>query len=216
MLHSACWGQDMCLSTHHVPVHTTFPITIYLALTIWGGWGMCFLRCSGKATCMELVFLTVVGLQCHKWAHFCCVKSAEVPGSGFCLLYWAVCSVGTELKVAIVSRLFRHSGTSPELLSHRHEDRGPTLEGTGKVMSSLCCPGMSPILWCQVSDGYKWFPDQLYGREHKTTQCWPALPQACGQRNISWSNLHVSDKIKSTTPSELSWTQVAGFNKSAC
>lgn len=60
----------------------------------------------------------------------------------------------TELKVARVSRLLRRLGTSPERLSHRHEDREPGLEGIGKVMSSLRCPGMSPLLWFQVSDGY--------------------------------------------------------------
>lgn len=71
----------------------------------------------------------------------------------------------TELKVARVSRLFRHLGSSPEHLSYRHEDRDPGLEGPGKVMSSLRCPGMSLYLWFQVSDGYTWFPDQFHGRE---------------------------------------------------
>lgn len=73
----------------------------------------------------------------------------------------------TELKVARVSRLLRHLGTSPERLSHRHEDRDPGLEDPGKVMSSLRCPGMSPSLWVQVSHGYTWFPDQLHGRERE-------------------------------------------------
>ncbi|KAL6065977.1 hypothetical protein STEG23_030080, partial [Scotinomys teguina] len=72
------------------------------------------------------------------------LEGKEFHGRGTVLL-------PTELKVAIVSRLFRRLGTSPELLSHRDEDRDPGLEGTGKVMSSLCCPGMSPVLWFQLS-----------------------------------------------------------------
>lgn len=81
----------------------------------------------------------------------------------FCLLCPAVYSPETEAdgRIPWVDSSWNRELQSDFLLQRENEDlQDVGLEGTGRAVSSLCCPGVPQCAQLQVGDRSKWLPNQ--------------------------------------------------------